>query len=84
VALSISGPWLIVGNFNLIRNPVDKNNGNFDVNLSSTFNDAIRSLALFELPQLDHLYTWSNKRDALILTRLDRAFFNQAWGVGFP
>jgi hypothetical protein len=50
-------PWLIVGNFNLIRDPSDKNNANFDLNLASAFNDSIRTLALFELPLLDRLYT---------------------------
>jgi exonuclease III len=77
-------PWLVVGDFNLLRDPSDKNNSNFDLALASAFNDSIRTLALFELPLLDRLYTWSNKRDDPVLARLDRALFNQAWNVALP
>jgi hypothetical protein len=79
-----SGPWIIAGDFNLVRDPIDKNNGVFDLNLSTVFNDSIRSLALFELLLLDRLFTWLNKRASHILARLDRVFFNQAWNLVLP
>jgi hypothetical protein len=69
-------PWLVVGDFNLIRASRDKNNDNFDLALASAFDSLIANLALFELPLLDRLYTWSNKRDSPVLARLNRAFFN--------
>nr|XP_051207036.1 uncharacterized protein LOC127322116 [Lolium perenne] len=75
---------MIVGNFNLLRCPTDKNTPNFDLSLANAFNDSIRSLALFELPLLDRLYTWSNKRETPTLARLDRALFNQAWNLALP
>nr|XP_051222261.1 uncharacterized protein LOC127340559 [Lolium perenne] len=75
---------MIVGDFNLLRCPTDKNTPNFDLSLANAFNDSIRSLALFELPLLDRLYTWSNKRETPTLARLDRALFNQAWNLALP
>jgi hypothetical protein len=77
-------PWLVVSDFNLIRDPTNKNNANFDLNLASAFNETIRTLALFELPLLDKLYTWSNRRATPVLARLDRALFNQAWNLALP
>jgi hypothetical protein len=69
-------PWLVVGDFNLVCAPGDKNNCNFDLSLATAFNASISNLALFELPLLDRMYTWSNKRSSPVLARLDRAFFN--------
>jgi exonuclease III len=77
-------PWMIVGDFNLLRAPSDKNNSNFNASLASSFNDAIRTLALFELPLLDRRYTWTNRRDSPVLARLDRALFNHAWNLRLP
>jgi exonuclease III len=77
-------PWLVVGDFNLVRDPSDKNTGAFNPVLAESFNDSVRNLSLFELPLLDRLYTWTNKRASPILARLDRAFFNQAWNLALP
>jgi hypothetical protein len=77
-------PWLVVGDFNLIRAPGDKNNDNFDLALASAFNASLANLALFELPLLDRLYTWSNKRDSPVLALLDHVFFNHHWNLALP
>jgi hypothetical protein len=50
-------PWLVVGDFNLVRDPSDKNNGVFNPVLADSFNNSIRNLSLFKLPLLDLLYT---------------------------
>jgi hypothetical protein len=70
----VSGPWLILGDFNLIRVPSEKNNSNFNRALADAFNTMIHAMALFELPLLDRLFTWTNGQDDPILARLDRAF----------
>lgn len=41
-------------------------------------------MQLIELPLLDHLFTWTNKRVEPTLARLDRAFFNIGFRDGFP
>jgi len=48
------------------------------------FNDAVDELGLLELPLLDSLYTWSNKRATPTLARLDRAFVNNDHSLAFP
>ncbi|XP_071677171.1 uncharacterized protein [Lolium perenne] len=80
----VSGPWIILGDFNLIRHPSEKNNANFNQNLADAFNAIINAMALFELPLLDRRFTWSNGQQDPVLARLDRAFFNHEWDVTFP
>jgi predicted metal-dependent peptidase len=58
--VDISGLWLVLGDFNLIRHPSEKNNENFNPALANSFNAMINSLAVLELPLLDHRFTWSN------------------------
>lgn len=80
----IASACLLIGDFNLIRDPSEKNNDNFHAPLAAQFNDAIDRLSLLELPLLDRLYTWSNKRESPVLARLDRAFINLDWNNTFP
>lgn len=84
VATAVSIAWLVLGDFNLIRFPYEKNNPNFDSVRAAAFNSLVNSLSWFELPLSDRLFTWSNKRSPLTLARLDRAFFNVAWDSLFP
>jgi hypothetical protein len=72
----VSGPWIILGDFNLIRHPSEKNTTNFNQNLADAFNAMINAMALFELPFLDRRFTWSNRQQDPVLARLDRVFFN--------
>ncbi|KAE8799887.1 hypothetical protein D1007_24767 [Hordeum vulgare] len=81
---SIHGAWLVVGDFNLIRHPCEKNNDRFDVGRASVFNSLINAMAWFELPLMDRRFTWSNKRDPPTLERLDRAFFDSNRDSLFP
>lgn len=84
IADSISEPWVIMGDFNLIRFPGEINNDNFDASEANLFNDTINSLEIVEIPLVDRAYTWSNKRDVPTLVRLDRVFVNLMWDAAFP
>lgn len=81
---TISGPWMTADDFNLIRSPNEKSNDNFDASLADAFNTTVHDLLLLELPLLDRLFTWSNKRDSPVLARLDRVFFNGDFEVAIP
>jgi hypothetical protein len=59
---SISGPWLLIGDFNMLCGAADKNQGHLDNHLCSMFNSTINSLAVAELQLQDCLFTWSNMR----------------------
>lgn len=78
------GNLLIIGDFNLTRSPLDKNNSSFDHRLAAKFNAALDGLGLIELPLLDQLYTWSNRRADPTLARLDHAFVNHDFSMLFP
>ena len=77
-------PWLLIGDFNITRFPYKRNNNNFRRSEADAFNDTIDQLALLELPLLDREFTWSNKRQAPTLIRLDRVLINLAWDAIFP
>ncbi|WVZ92388.1 hypothetical protein U9M48_038459 [Paspalum notatum var. saurae] len=80
----ISGPWLLVGDFNLTRCSSEKNTGSGDPRLRAAFNEAIDQITVVELPLLGCLYTWSNQRATPTLARLDRAFINHEFSAAFP
>jgi exonuclease III len=81
---NFGGNHLILGDFNLIRCPEEKNSPTFDAGLASRFNNAIDAMALIELPLLDRSFTWTDKRDSPVLARLDRAFINLSFSSAFP
>jgi len=72
-------PWLVCGDFNMIRFAHEKNNDNFRTREAEAFDDIVNDLSLIELPLIDRLYTWSNRRANPTLERIDRAFINLAW-----
>ncbi|CAN6228896.1 unnamed protein product [Urochloa humidicola] len=84
LADGIDGPWMILGDFNLTRDPEDKNSDNFNVSEAHLFNSTINELGLIEIPLVDRSFTWSNKRDHPTLVRLDRCFVNHVWETAFP
>jgi hypothetical protein len=63
--------WLLVGDFNLIRRPEDRNRIGGDINLMLKFNEAISNLDLIEIPLHGLTYTWSNRQREPLLQRLD-------------
>jgi hypothetical protein len=79
-----STPWIILGDFNLMRYSTDKNHNNFRQNEADSFNDTINSLSLIELPLLDRAFTWSSNRQNPTLQKIDRAFINLEWANTFP
>ena len=79
IASSTSGPWAIVGDFNLIRYAEDKSNDTFNIREASLFNAFINDCGLLEIPLLDRLFTWSNNQANPTLVRLDRALVNIEW-----
>lgn len=80
----IAGPWVIIGDFNLIRSREDKNNDNIKQSLMRRFNDAISLLGVMEIPLLGRDFTWSNGQDPPVLAKLDRAFVNLEHTTAFP
>lgn len=80
----ISGPWIITGDFNLVRSAEDKSNGIISPNLTSAFNAAIHDLGVDKLPLSSCRFTWSNGQPNPILSRIDRVFVNNDLSFAFP
>jgi len=84
LAPHIHGPWLLAGDFNLIRAAEEKNSASANNTHITAFNQTIEDLGILELPLLDCLFTWSNLRATPTLARLDRMFVNSAQCTTFP
>ena len=67
--------WIIVGDFNLMRSPNNRNRLGGDVTKMLLFNEAISSLGIVELPLQGKRFTWSNKQHPPLLERLDWFFY---------
>jgi exonuclease III len=66
--------WIVLGDFNLIRRPDNRNKPGGDNSLMHAFNEAISKLGLLELPLSDQQFTWTNSQQNPQLERLDWFF----------
>jgi hypothetical protein len=57
-----NGPWLLVGDFNLIYQAADKNDANLDRAMMGRFRRFLDDSDLKEILLLGRKYTWSNER----------------------
>lgn len=80
-----SGPWCLVGDFNEILNPTNRNGGSriFMRNML-TFSNFVDSLALRELTISRTNFTWSNMQESPCQSKLDRFFLSTEWDLLFP
>ena len=71
--------WLILGDFNLMRNSEDRNRPGGDINEMLLFNEAISALGIVELTLMGRKFTWTNKQASPLLERLDWFFTSNSW-----
>ena len=69
-----NGPTMFGGDFNLVRESTDKNNGNINYHWADAFNNWINSGGLIEIKNPTRTYTWTNNQDEPIMAVLDRVF----------
>ena len=62
-----SGPFLIGGDYNLVRDLSEKNNGVIDYHWADKFNDWINYWGLVELKNPTRSFTWVNNQDQPIM-----------------
>jgi hypothetical protein len=74
----------VLGDFNFIREPSDRNKPGGDVNDMLLFNEAISNLGLVELPLKGRKFTWSNMQQDPLLERLEWFFTSSSWILSFP
>lgn len=76
--------WLVVGDFNLMRDPDNINRPGGDASEMRMFNNAISALRLIEIPLHGRKFTWTNKQDPPLLERLDWFFTSNSWTLTYP
>jgi endonuclease/exonuclease/phosphatase family metal-dependent hydrolase len=76
--------WIILGDFNLIRSPENRNRDGGDINNMLLFNRIISQLDLVEIPLKGRAFTWSNMQDNPLLEKLDWIFTSANWTTLFP
>ncbi|KAE8820325.1 hypothetical protein D1007_01753 [Hordeum vulgare] len=81
---NMNGAWCNVGDFNLIKDPTDKNNDRINGRWMSKFRAALNSSSLREILLIGRSFTWSNEQSRPTLVRMDRAFCNVEWELCFP
>ena len=80
------GPWLVVGDFNLIYRDEDKNNANLNRAMMGRFRRWINDMELSEIPLHGRKFTWTSSFTSAspTLVRLDRMFCSLDWEEQFP
>ena len=68
---STDKPFVLGGDFNIIRNPSEKNNDRYKDRWSFLFNACIDNLDLRELELSGRRFTWSNSLEVPTFERLD-------------
>jgi exonuclease III len=68
--------WIILGDFNIIRNPNDSSSTNPNTHSMIPFNDLISDLDLQKKQLNGRSFTWSNMRRNPTLSKLDRIFLS--------
>jgi hypothetical protein len=76
--------WKLVGDFNLMLSPDNRNRLGGNVQDMLLFNDIIHHLDLVVVPPKDRFFTWSNMQDNCLLEKLDWVFTNSDWTLAFP
>jgi hypothetical protein len=77
-------PILIGRDFNILRNPSEKNNDNFEHRWSFLFNSVIDGLNLRELEMSGRKFTWANAPPNPTFEKLDKILVSTEWEQEFP
>lgn len=76
--------WLVLGDFNLIIRPENRNKEGGNIMEMLLFNEAISAFGLNEITLQGRKYTWSNKQTSPLLEKLDWAFTSNSWALSYP
>ncbi|XP_058078531.1 uncharacterized protein LOC131226823 [Magnolia sinica] len=87
MAMSISGPWAVGGNFNIVLSTVERqSNRNQDLGSYTEFTDVMESAGLMDAGFSGNRFTCSNNQacNSRVWARLDRVLCNGTWINVFP
>jgi exonuclease III len=78
------GPWLIIGDFNMILHACEKNNENLDRRTMAAFRNFVNMEELKEVYMHGRTFTWSSERRVPTLSKIDRALVSVDWDLKYP
>lgn len=81
---SMMVPFLIGGDFNLVRAASEKSNAIINKSWAEKFNDCIAKAELRELHRAGGRFTWTNKQEVPVREVLDRVLVSFSWETVFP
>ena len=61
-------PWVVLGDFNVVKDSSESFGGLSNSGFKAEFANWMGVQGLFDHPYIDVLFSWSNKRDATIIT----------------
>ncbi|KAG5599859.1 hypothetical protein H5410_031229 [Solanum commersonii] len=76
-----NGPWVIAGDFNVIRFPSKKKNCTTTTKAMEDFSDFIEDMELEDPPLTGGTFTWRKADKHDIAARLDRFLFSEEWEI---
>lgn len=76
--------WMILGDFNLMRKPENRNKPGGSQQEMFWFNDAISVQGLSEIELQGRKFTWSNLQPSPLLEKLDWIVMNSTWTLSYP
>ncbi|XP_060216839.1 uncharacterized protein LOC132644270 [Lycium barbarum] len=79
----ISGPWVLCGDFNIVRHPSEKKNCDRISKAMTDFSDFIEDMELIDLELSGGNFTWKKGDRFTIAARIDRFLFCEEWDANF-
>lgn len=84
ISTLVDCPWMLTGDFNVVRWLVDRSGAMRGFNCMSKFNELITNLQLIDVPLRNRSFTWTNKQPVPIHSKLDRIFLTPDLSLIFP
>lgn len=75
------GPWMVLGDFNMILRASEKNNSNLNRGMMNKFRRFVDDNELKELYMHGRRFTWSNEREEPTLTKIDQVLVSVDWDL---
>jgi hypothetical protein len=77
----VEDPFIVGGDFNLIRFGWEKSSDNIHPSWMGAFNDFIRDNGLKELVRKGSKFSWTNKQNDPVMSVLDRVLISSGWDM---
>jgi exonuclease III len=77
-------PWVIGGDFNIVRFPSERSCGSNYSTAMMEFSDFIAEQGLIDIPLVGGQFTWSNNQEDEIWSRIDRFLMSPSWEDHYP